>query len=45
VKTVTGTPRHTRATNVRTASQFGNLTIGTIREKELCIPSIKVVMP
>jgi hypothetical protein len=45
VRGVSGTPRLPKVNNIRTASQFGDLTIGTIREKELCIPSIKRVVP
>jgi hypothetical protein len=45
VRTVSGVPRHQRVNDVRTASEFGNLTIGTIRDKELCIPSTKVIVP
>jgi hypothetical protein len=43
VKPVAGTPKHQRASNVRTASQFGALPVGTTKEKELCIPSTKVL--
>jgi hypothetical protein len=45
VRKVAGVTPHQRVNDVRTASQFGDLTIGTVRESELCIPSTKVVLP
>jgi hypothetical protein len=36
-----GQPRHVRRTGVNTNNQFGPLVISTIKESELCIPSLK----
>jgi hypothetical protein len=44
-KPASGQPRHVRRTGVNTNNQFGPLVIGTVKESELCIPSIKTLAP
>ena len=44
-KPAAGQPRHTPVTGVNTNNEFGSLVFGTIKESELCIPSIKTLGP
>jgi hypothetical protein len=44
-KTASGQPRHTPRTGVNTANELDSLVFGTIKETELCIPSIKTLTP
>ena len=44
-KPASGQPKHVRRTGVNTANQFGTVVLGTIKESELCIPSLKTVTP
>jgi hypothetical protein len=40
-KPARGQPKHVRRTGVNTNNQFGPLVLSTIKESELCIPSLK----
>ena len=44
-KPVTGQPKHVRRLGVHTNNQFGPMVLDTIKENELCIPSIKTLTP
>src|SRR5439155_10197859 len=44
-KLATGQPKHVRRLGVHTHSQFGTFLLGTIKERELCIPSTKTLTP
>jgi hypothetical protein len=44
-KTAKGQPKHVRQTGVNTANQFGSLVVGTSKESEFCVPSLKTVTP
>ncbi len=39
-KTASGQPRHTPRTGVNTNNEFGPLVFGTVKESELCIPTL-----
>ena len=39
-----GQPKHVRQT-ASTANQFGTLVIGTVKEREFCVPSLKTIAP
>jgi len=38
-----GRPKHVRPTGVNVADQLGALVLGTIKESELCIPSLETL--
>ena len=40
-KPASGQPKHVRRTGVNVNDQLGALVVGTIKESELCIPSLK----
>jgi hypothetical protein len=44
-KRASGVPKHARLSGVQTNNQFGVEVQGTIKERTLCIPSTKVVIP
>jgi hypothetical protein len=44
-KLASGAPKHVRRSGVQINDEFGPLTLGTIKERELCIPSIKTLTP
>jgi hypothetical protein len=44
-KPASGQPKHQRRLGVNIANQFGSLVLGTIKESELCVPSIKTLTP
>jgi hypothetical protein len=44
-KPAPGQPKHVRRNGVTTANDLGTLVLGTIKESEFCIPSIKTVLP
>jgi hypothetical protein len=44
-KTAKGQPKHVKRTGVNTANQIGTLVVGTNKESEFCIPSLKTVAP
>jgi hypothetical protein len=44
-KGASGQPRHVKRTGVNTNNQFAPLVFNTIKESELCIPSLKTVNP
>jgi hypothetical protein len=41
-KSASGQPKHVRQTGVQTNDQFGPLVLGTVKERELCIPSVRM---
>jgi len=44
-KSAPGQPRHVRRNGVTTANDLGTMVLGTVKESEFCIPSIKTVLP
>ena len=44
-KVGSGQPKHVRRTGVNTNGQLGSIVLGTIKESELCVPSLKTVGP
>jgi hypothetical protein len=43
--TVNATPKHVPRAPVYVHDQFGPQTLATVKEDELCIPSLKTVLP
>jgi hypothetical protein len=44
-KGAAGQPRHVRRTGVNINNQLGPVVLGTLKERELCIPSLKTLTP
>jgi hypothetical protein len=44
-KGASGQPKHVRRLGVNINNQFGPLVLGTVKESELCIPSLKTLTP
>jgi hypothetical protein len=44
-KPASGQPRHVRRTGVNVANQLGPLVVGTLMEREICVPSTKTLTP
>ena len=45
VKVGSGQPKHVRRTGVNTNGQLGSIVLSTLKESELCVPSLKTVGP